>query len=69
VCHGLLSLPHLPTRTNGRKQLVNYSQNHVVTSEEYLRIMQQKAMDREVVEHIRKKKKEKKNKQEKYLIY
>jgi len=45
-CHGLLSLPHLPARwTNRRKTLVDYSQSHVVTLEEYLRIMQQKAME------------------------
>jgi len=51
-CHGLLSLPHLLTRTNGRDLLTNYFQSHVVTSKEYLRIMRQKAMDREVVEYI-----------------
>jgi hypothetical protein len=50
----LLSLPHLPTRTNGKKPLVNYSQNHVATSKEYLKIMQQKAMDRAVVKQIQK---------------
>jgi hypothetical protein len=39
-CHGLLSLPHLfAKRTNGRVPLVNYSQSHVVASEEYLKIM------------------------------
>jgi hypothetical protein len=42
-CHDLLSLSCLPTkRTNGREPLVDYSQSHVVTSEKYLRIMQQK---------------------------
>jgi len=49
-CHGLLSVPHLLVRTNGRKTLTNYFQSHVVTSKEYLRVMQQKAMDKEVVE-------------------
>jgi hypothetical protein len=48
--NNLLSLPCLPAiRTNGKKSLVDYSQNHVVTSEEYLTIMQLKAMDKEVV--------------------
>jgi hypothetical protein len=47
-CHNLMSLPNLPTRrTNGREPLVDYFQNHVVTSKEYLRIMQQKTMDKE----------------------
>jgi hypothetical protein len=51
-CHGLLSLPHLPTRrTSGKKPLVDYSQSHVVTLEEYLMIMRQKATHREAVEH------------------
>jgi hypothetical protein len=39
-CHSLMALPHLLTqRTNGREPLVDYSQSHVVTLEEYLRIM------------------------------
>jgi hypothetical protein len=38
--YDLLSLPHLLVkRTNGRKPLIDYSQNHVVTLEEYLKIM------------------------------
>ncbi len=45
-CHGLFSLPHLPAkRINRKKTLVNYFQSHVVTLEEYLRIMQQKTME------------------------
>jgi hypothetical protein len=45
-------LPHLPTRrTSGKKPLVDYSQSHVVTLEEYLMIMRQKATHREAVEH------------------
>jgi uncharacterized protein YdbL (DUF1318 family) len=63
-------LPHLLTRrTNGKEPLVDYFQSHVVTSKEYLRIMQQKAMDREVVKQIQKnkRKKYKKGKQEKHL--
>jgi hypothetical protein len=39
-CHGLLSLPHLlARRTNGRELSVDYSQSHVITSKEYMRIM------------------------------
>ncbi len=35
--NNLLSLPPLPTkRTSGRESLVDYSQSHVVTLEEYL---------------------------------
>jgi hypothetical protein len=46
----LLSLPCLPTRRiSGRKLLIDYSHNHVMTSKEFLTIMQQKAIDREVV--------------------
>jgi hypothetical protein len=38
--HSLLSLPHLLTkRTNGREPLIDYSQSHVVTSKEYLKII------------------------------
>jgi hypothetical protein len=40
-------------RTNGRKLLVDYFQSYVVTLEEYLRIMRQKAIDREATKHIR----------------
>ncbi len=51
VSSNLLSLPCLPTRrTSGRKPLIDYLQNHGMTLEEYLTIMQRKAMDREVVE-------------------
>jgi hypothetical protein len=46
-------LPHLPIRrTNGREPLGDYSQNHVVKLEEYLKIMQKKAMDREAIKKI-----------------
>jgi hypothetical protein len=39
-CHNLMSLPHLLARkTNGREPLMDYSQSHVVSSKEYLRIM------------------------------
>ncbi len=65
-CHDLLSLPHLlAIRTNGRETLVDYFQSCVVTSKEYLRIMRQKAMDREATKHIRESRR--KEKQEKHL--
>jgi hypothetical protein len=60
----LLSLPHFPAkRTNGKELLVDDSQSHVVTLEEHLTIVHQKAMDKEVAKHIIKtRKKEKQNK-------
>jgi len=46
-----------------RKPLVDYSQSHVVTSNQYLDIMWKKAMDKTIVEEIRRgKRKEKKEK-------
>jgi hypothetical protein len=50
----LLSLPHLLVRkTKGREPLMDYSQSFMVTFDEYLRIMRQKAMEKEVAEEIR----------------
>ncbi len=64
--HGLLSLPHLLTiRTHGIKPLVDYFQSHIMISKKYLRIMRQKAMDREVAKQIRKNRR--KERQEKHL--
>jgi hypothetical protein len=62
IHNNLLSLlPLFVRRTNGREP--NYLHNHVMTSEEYLTIMQQKAMDREVTKYIKKiKRKEKQDK-------
>ncbi len=71
VYHGLLSLPDmLVRRTNGKEPLANYSQSYVVTSEKYLKIMRQKAMDREDVDYIweNRRKENQANKQEKRLI-
>ncbi len=60
-CHNLMSLPNLLARgTNGKEPLVDYFQNHVVTSKEYLRIMRQKTMDREKTKQIKEIKKERK---------
>jgi hypothetical protein len=59
-CHNLMSLPHvLARKTNGREPLVDYFQSHVVNSKEYSRIMQQKAMDKEVTKHIKESKRKK----------
>jgi hypothetical protein len=45
----------LARRTSGREPLVDYSHSHIVILEKYLTIMQQKAMDKEVAKHIKKK--------------
>jgi hypothetical protein len=37
-------------RTNGKEPKVDYSQSHVVIINKYLNIMQQNAMDWEVIE-------------------
>jgi hypothetical protein len=59
-CHILMSLPHLPTqKTNGRKPLVEYSQNHFISSKKNSRIMRQKKMDKKVTKHIKKSKRKK----------
>lgn len=43
---------------------MDYSQNHVVTSEEYLKLMRQKTMDKKAINQIRENwKKEKQEKQ------
>jgi hypothetical protein len=58
-----MSLPHLPIRrTNGKIPLADYFQSHVVILEEYLRIMQQKAMDKEATKHIRENKRKERRK-------
>jgi hypothetical protein len=50
----LFSLPHLPTRqTKGQKPLVDYSQSHVVTFDEYLNIMRRKALDKAIAKEIK----------------
>ncbi len=51
----LLSLLHLPTRcTQGKEPLIDYSQSHVVTSTNYLSILQKKTIDKKVANNIRK---------------
>jgi len=39
-------------RTRGTKPLVDYSKSHVVTTIEYLEIMQMKFTQKEVLKHI-----------------
>ncbi len=61
--HNLPSLPHLPTKqTKGKEPLVDYSQSHVITFEEYFAILKKKTMDKVVVdEAIKTKRKQKKD--------
>jgi len=50
----LLSLPRLPTKKiHGKESLMDYSNSHVVTSNQYLIVLKQKALDKEVVDKIR----------------
>jgi hypothetical protein len=50
-----MSLPHLPSKQiHGKEPLVDYSQNHVVTLEEYLQIMKQKVGEKVAVKKKRK---------------
>jgi len=45
--HNLLALPRLPTKpTQGKEPLVDYFRSHVVTSIEYLGILQKKTIDK-----------------------
>lgn len=51
--HNFFLLPHLPTKQiASRKLLVDYSQSYIKTSVEYLTILQNKIMDKIVVEQI-----------------
>jgi hypothetical protein len=53
----LLSLPRLPTRRRHDKNpLVDYSSSYVVTSDQYLTVLKQKALEKEVVDKIREQK-------------
>jgi hypothetical protein len=50
----LLSLPRLPTRRkHGKEPLVDYSSSHVVTSDQYLVVLKQKALEKEIVDEIK----------------
>jgi hypothetical protein len=55
IClQNLLSFSHLPVRkTCDKEPLIDYNYSHVVTSNEYLQILCQKAMDKKIVEVIR----------------
>jgi hypothetical protein len=53
----LLSLPRLPTRRrHGKKSLLDYSSSHVVTSNQYLTVLRQTTLEKEVVDKIREQK-------------
>jgi len=53
----LLSLPRLPTRRRHDKNpLVDYSSPHVVTLNQYLAMLKQKALKKEVANKIREQK-------------
>ncbi len=61
----LFSMPHLLARqTKGKEPLVDYSQSHVITYDQYLDIMWKKAMDKviakKIKEHRQKEREEKK---------
>jgi hypothetical protein len=61
--HNLFSLPCLPAiQTKGKEPLVDYFQSHVVTSYQYLDIMQKKAMDKTIMKKIKKENKRRKRK-------
>ncbi len=50
----LLCLPRLPTRRrHGKKPLVDYSSSHVVTSNQYLVVLKEKALEKKIVDKIR----------------
>ncbi len=62
--HSLLSLPHLLARcTQGREPLIDYSQSNVVTSRDYLNVLQKKNINKATADNIRKAHKEKEEKQ------
>jgi hypothetical protein len=51
----LISLLQLLTsRSHGKEPLVNYSSSHVVTSNQYLAILTQKEVDKEILNKIKK---------------
>jgi hypothetical protein len=50
----LLSLPQLPTRRIlGKEPLIDYSNSHVVTSNQYLAVLKKKTMDKEATNKVR----------------
>jgi hypothetical protein len=52
--HNLFSLPCLSIKqTKGKNTLVDYSQSHVITSNQPLNIMWKKTMDKVVVDEIK----------------
>jgi hypothetical protein len=66
-CHILMSLPHLPAqKTNGRKPLVEYSQNHFISSRKIRGLCDKKQWIRRS-QNISKKAKGKKKQVKKHL--
>lgn len=65
----LLLLPHLFARRTWRiEPFVDYNISHGVTSNEYLVTLQQKTLDKEVVEHIKEHKRKEKKKQARKVV-
>jgi hypothetical protein len=61
--HNLFSLPCVPAiQKKGKEPLVDYSQSHVVTSYQYLNIMQKKVMEKTIIKKIKKENKRKERK-------
>ncbi len=64
----LLSLPRLPTRRkHGKEPIVDYSNSHVVTSNQYLVVLRQKALENKIVDKIREQKGKNKEKRSKWV--
>jgi ATP:corrinoid adenosyltransferase len=63
--YNLFSLPHLLARkTKGKAPLIDYSQSHVVTLDEYLDILRMKIIPKENVEEIKESKREEREKKQ-----
>ncbi len=61
--HNFFPLPHLPTiHTKGKEPLIYYPQYHVITFNQYLNIMQKKAMDKVTTKEIKKDKQKEREK-------
>jgi hypothetical protein len=64
----LLSLPRLPTRRkHGKEPIVDYSNSHVVASNQYLVVLRQKALENKIVDKIREQKGKNKEKRSKWV--
>ncbi len=64
----LLSLPRLPTRRkHGKEPIMDYSNSHVVPSNQYLVLLKQKALENKIVDKIREQKGKNKEKRSKWV--